>query len=61
MTGDTFEKAILGDNTKYSVKAKYFPNMKAKFPFCQEVAHDSNMLDWFREHLSHPNRQRRGA
>lgn len=32
MTGDAYEEAVLGDTTKYSVKAKYFPIIKAKFP-----------------------------
>lgn len=32
VTRDAFEKAVLGDTTKYSVKAKYLPIIKAKSP-----------------------------
>lgn len=45
MTEDAFEKAVLGDTKKYSVKATYLPIVKAKFPHLPlDVASDSSVL-----------------
>lgn len=60
---DAFEKSVLADSTKYSMKAKYLPNIKAKFPFSKRLLKTSVRLPGFMNisPLPHPPHAKKGC